>query len=86
MAVVSNRNGVMSAEERCYARSGYDFVKKYLQEKKQLRDTRAILTMMTSRPSISRYCKSREAKSFVRAHKVHGGCAAVCAICARCSR
>jgi hypothetical protein len=33
MAVVSNRNGVMSAEERCYARSGYDFVKKYLQEK-----------------------------------------------------
>jgi hypothetical protein len=31
MTVVSSRNGVMGAEERCSAKSGHDFVKKCLQ-------------------------------------------------------
>jgi hypothetical protein len=41
MTVVSNRNGVMGAEERCSARSGYDFVKKMFAKEGRLQDTRA---------------------------------------------
>jgi hypothetical protein len=54
MTVVSSCDGVMGAEERCGAKSGYDFAKKYLQREEIFKNARVIQTVPTRKSSISR--------------------------------